>query len=115
MHCYLHRSSPAVATCVRCGNFVCAVCDVEAGGQHYCKGCLRHGGPPTPSGARRFLRSRHDRMVFGVCGGLARYFGLDPTLTRVLFALAAVLTGLVPFAIAYVVLAIITPTEEALW
>jgi phage shock protein C len=34
------------------------------------------------SGAPRLHRSRHDRMVAGVCGGLAEYRGLDPTVVR---------------------------------
>ncbi|MEZ4727847.1 MAG: PspC domain-containing protein [Caldilineaceae bacterium] len=35
---------------------------------------------------KRLYRSRNDRMVAGVCGGLAHYFGIDPTLVRLAFA-----------------------------
>ncbi|WRK51841.1 PspC domain-containing protein [Coprobacillaceae bacterium CR2/5/TPMF4] len=31
---------------------------------------------------KRLYRSTHDRMIFGVCGGLAEYFDVDPTLVR---------------------------------
>jgi phage shock protein C len=37
-----------------------------------------------PSG-RRLYRSRNDRMMFGVCGGIANYFGIDSTLVRLAF------------------------------
>ena len=40
--------------------------------------------------AKRLYRSRDDHMVGGVCGGFARYFGVDPTLVRVLAVIALV-------------------------
>ena len=43
--------------------------------------------------ARKLYRSRTDRKLAGVCGGLAEYFNLDPTLIRVLFIILAVLGG----------------------
>jgi phage shock protein C len=42
---------------------------------------------------RKLYRSRSDRKLAGVCGGLAQFFGLDPTLIRVLFVVLAVLGG----------------------
>jgi phage shock protein C len=42
---------------------------------------------------RKLYRSRTNRQVAGVCGGLAEYFGMDPTLMRVLFVVLAVLGG----------------------
>ena len=45
----------------------------------------------TQTPVRRFLRSRNDRMIAGVCGGAARYFGIDATLLRVILVLAAIL------------------------
>jgi phage shock protein PspC (stress-responsive transcriptional regulator) len=59
---------------------------------------------------RRLYRSRTDRMLFGVCGGLGKYLGIDPTIIRVIFVLLA-FTG---FGIlAYILLAIIAPVEES--
>jgi len=58
---------------------------------------------------KRLYRSKTDRMLFGVCGGLGKYLGIDPTIIRVIFVLLA-FTG---FGIlAYIVLAIIAPLEE---
>ena len=42
---------------------------------------------------RKLYRSKTDRVLAGVCGGLAQYFNLDATLIRVLFVLLAVLGG----------------------
>ena len=42
---------------------------------------------------RKLYRSRSQRMVAGVCGGLAEYFNVDATLIRVLFLVLAVVGG----------------------
>ena len=47
--------------------------------------------PPTPP-YRRLTRTSSDSRVSGVCGGVARYLGVDPTLVRVLAAIAVVVT-----------------------
>lgn len=57
--------------------------------------------------ARRFYRSHSEKMVFGVCGGLAEYFQVDVVLVRLAFVLLAVSGGV--GLIAYVILAVITP------
>jgi phage shock protein C len=58
---------------------------------------------------RKLYRSRTDRTIAGVCGGLAQYFSLDPTLIRVLFVVLAVLGG--SGIILYLALWIIVPNE----
>ena len=63
------------------------------------------GGSDSP----RLVRPEDDRMVAGVCSGLALAFGLDRTLVRVLTAvLAVVFFPLVP--VVYLVLAVVVPT-----
>lgn len=42
---------------------------------------------------RRLYRSRRDRMIAGVCGGLADYFGVDPTWVRLIFIIFLLLGG----------------------
>ena len=62
------------------------------------------------SEVKRLYRSRKDRMLAGVCGGIGEYFNLDPTLIRLVFVLLILIswgTGL----IAYLVLCIIVPQE----
>jgi len=60
---------------------------------------------------KRLYRSRSDRIVWGVCGGLAKYFGIDPTIVRVIFVLLIFANGL--GLLAYVILAIIVPLESS--
>ncbi len=57
----------------------------------------------------RLYRSRADRMLAGVCGGLADYFEVDPTLVRVVYAVVTVLTGVLGGLVLYVLLAVIMP------
>lgn len=56
-------------------------------------------------------RSTSDKMIAGVCAGLARSLGWDPTLVRVLWVVASLLIGLP--AIAYVVMWLAVPEDQA--
>jgi len=58
---------------------------------------------------RTLYRSRDDRMLAGVCGGIGEYFALDPTLVRLVFVLLAVFTGI--GVLAYIVLWIVVPEQ----
>jgi len=42
---------------------------------------------------KKLYRSREDRMIAGVCGGLGEYFAVDPTLIRLLFVFGTFATG----------------------
>ncbi|HEX6497936.1 MAG TPA: PspC domain-containing protein [Micromonosporaceae bacterium] len=63
-------------------------------------------------GYRELRRSRDDRMIGGVCAGLARYLGVDPTVVRVLAVVLTVVTG-GGLALAYLVVWMIMPQESA--
>jgi len=58
---------------------------------------------------KRLYRSRKERMVAGVCGGLAEYFDVDPTIIRLLAVLLALAGG--PGLVVYIVMAIVVPEE----
>jgi len=58
---------------------------------------------------KRLYRSRTERMLWGVCGGLANYFDIDPTIVRVIAVLLIFANGL--GILAYIVMAIIVPLE----
>lgn len=57
----------------------------------------------------RRLTKSSDRMIAGVCGGIADYFDLDPTLVRVGYALLTVFSMAFPGALLYVLLCFIMP------
>lgn len=57
----------------------------------------------------RLYRSRTDRMIGGVCGGLGKYLNMDPTLVRLLFVALALFGG--PGLIAYIIMLLIVPEE----
>ena len=67
-------------------------------------------GPPAPD-QRTVRRSRGDRVIAGVCGGLGRYLGIDPMLLRVAFIILSLANGL--GLIAYVVAWVAIPEEGA--
>ncbi len=57
--------------------------------------------------ARTLTRSSTDRVIAGVCGGLCDYFGVNPTVFRVLFVLLALpggAPGLLPYLILWFVM-----------
>ena len=56
----------------------------------------------------RLYRSMDDRMIAGVCGGIADYFDVDPTLIRLLFVFGFFVTGSGLFW-AYVIMMIVVP------
>jgi len=57
-------------------------------------------------------RSRTDRMLAGVCGGIAAWLGLDPTLVRVLYILVSILSAAFPGLLVYIVLWIVLPEGD---
>ena len=58
----------------------------------------------------RLTRSRKDRIIFGVCGGLAEYFGVDAVIIRLAFVIFTILEW--PGILLYIILAIIIPEAE---
>ncbi len=58
---------------------------------------------------KKLYRSRKDKMIGGVAGGLAEYFDLDPTLVRIVFVVSLFLGG--SGILAYIILWIVVPEE----
>ena len=65
---------------------------------------------PSSNGTKRLYRVREGRVVAGVCAGLAAYFGIDPTLVRLAFALFTVFGG--AGVLLYLVAWIVIPEED---
>lgn len=59
--------------------------------------------------SKRLYRSRSERMLAGVCGGIGDYFDIDPTVIRILFVLFALVVG--GGLLLYIILLIIMPLE----
>jgi phage shock protein C len=59
---------------------------------------------------RRLYRSRKQRMIAGICGGIGEYANMDPTLIRVLFVVLGVFS-FSAFVIVYILMWIIIPEE----
>ena len=58
---------------------------------------------------KRLYKSNENRMLYGVCGGIAEYFGIDPTLVRLGWVFFCALGG--SGIIAYIIAAIIIPRK----
>lgn len=58
---------------------------------------------------RRFYRSRRDRVLAGVAGGLGQYFGVDPVLFRLIFVAVTFANGF--GLLAYIILALVVPNR----
>lgn len=60
--------------------------------------------------AKRLYRSRKDRKIWGICGGLAEYFDVDPVIVRVIFV-ASILCGTLGLWV-YLIMWLIVPEES---
>ena len=63
------------------------------------------------SNERKLTRSRSDRMLAGVCGGLAQFFGLDASLVRIAYAILTIFTAFAGVPV-YILMWIIIPEEK---
>lgn len=66
--------------------------------------------PPAPGQPRLLRRSRTDKIIAGVCGGIGRYLGVDPVLIRIAFVVLALAGG--GGVLLYLVAWIVMPEEE---
>ena len=61
---------------------------------------------------RKLTRSSRHKMIAGVCGGLAEYFGLDVTVVRVAYVLISVVSVAFPGILAYIILMFVMPPPD---
>jgi len=64
----------------------------------------------TDNNVKRLYRSRDERMIAGVCGGLAEYFGIDPTIVRLLFVVGLFAVGGTFWV--YLIMMLVVPEES---
>ena len=60
---------------------------------------------------KKLYRSTTNRMISGVCGGIAEYFNADPTIIRLVYVLLSVFTACFPGLLVYIIAAIIVPAN----
>jgi len=58
------------------------------------------------------LRKSRDRMIAGVCGGIAAWFGWDPTMVRIAYVVLSIVSVAFPGIIVYLVVWVIMPPPE---
>ena len=68
--------------------------------------------PITESKPKKLTRSKEDRMIAGVCGGIANYFDVDSTLVRILYVVFTLVTAVGVGILLYIVLALVIPEED---
>lgn len=96
----------------------CPNCQKEiADHSNFCYSCgarlvsAAPGVAPATTPVKRLTRSSTDKKIAGVCGGLAEYFDIDPTLVRVLWLLLVLFAG--TGVLAYLILWIALPVAPA--
>ncbi|MDZ7363023.1 MAG: PspC domain-containing protein [candidate division KSB1 bacterium] len=80
------------------------------------------GGAPETTGSfspgqarmseKRLLRAVDERMIGGVCAGLAKYFNIDPSFIRIGFVLMTISSGMIFGIVTYIVMMIVVPEEK---
>ena len=60
---------------------------------------------------KKLYRSTSNKMLAGVCGGIAEYFNVDPTIIRLAYVLLSVFTAAFPGIIVYILAMIISPSD----
>lgn len=58
------------------------------------------------------LRRSRDKVIAGVCGGLAEYFRIDPVLVRIIYVLVSILSAAFPGILVYLILWLVMPPPE---
>lgn len=61
--------------------------------------------------SRPFVRSRHDRMIAGVVGGIAQRFGWNATLLRAIYVIVSIASVAFPGILVYLILWLLMPEE----
>ena len=61
---------------------------------------------------KKLYRSKHDKMIAGICGGLGDYFNLDATIIRLIMIFICIFTGIIPLILAYFIATLIIPIDK---
>ncbi len=59
---------------------------------------------------KKLYKSNYEKKICGVCGGIAEYFGIDPTIVRLIFVILGLWSG--AGVIFYIIAALLMPNDE---
>jgi phage shock protein C len=76
---------------------------------YYCGASQQVAPSGVPPIQKRLMRSSVDCKIAGVCGGIAEYMDVDPTVVRLVWVLITFFTGIVPGIVAYLVAWLVMP------
>jgi phage shock protein PspC (stress-responsive transcriptional regulator) len=94
---------------------ICYNCQKEImDGAKYCQHCGAAQKPltPPPGPQKPLRRSRKNKVIAGVCAGLADYFNIDMILVRLIWVLVVLFSGIFPGVIAYFICWLVIPYAE---
>ncbi len=60
---------------------------------------------------KKLYRSKTDRQISGVCGGIANYFNIDATIIRLVWAFVSIVSTGIPGVLIYIICAFVIPEE----
>ncbi|MCB0505837.1 MAG: PspC domain-containing protein [Cyclobacteriaceae bacterium] len=60
---------------------------------------------------QKLERTSDDKIIAGVCGGIAKYLGWDPAIVRLLYVLVSIFSAAFPGVLVYIILWIVMPEE----
>ena len=61
---------------------------------------------------KKLYLSNDDKRIYGVCGGIAEYFEVDPTVVRLAWVILTLVSGIIPGLVAYILAIIIMPQQR---
>jgi len=61
---------------------------------------------------KRIYRSKTDKKIFGICGGIGEAYDIDPNVIRIVVVFLCFLTGLIPLIVTYVVARLLLPEAD---
>ncbi len=61
---------------------------------------------------KQIYRSKTNKKLFGICGGIGEAYNVDPTLIRIIVVFLALATGLLPMAVTYILARFIMPPAD---
>jgi phage shock protein C len=59
------------------------------------------------------LKKSHDKMIAGVCGGIAEWQGWDPTIVRIVYVLVSIFSAAFPGILVYIILMLVMPRADS--